>query len=234
MVAGPSVVHRALDGRRYRLTSSLDLSAPCTSVVEVSAGARVHELTAGVAALGEELAAAAGASLEEELSYQGGRLRLGRASRYDPAVRLSETVLVAVWQGRQYCLVTQLYGGSPADVLALLRRLPITEHDDGIALGTGAGVRLSRPASVLKQVPGLGLLEITQLTPELARTLPRWRGVSTAAGELFRDELGDGTPYFVLAGRDTWATVVPVAGGDGRAAERVPAMAELLELAAVG
>jgi hypothetical protein len=143
-------------------------------------------------------------------------------------------VLVAVWQGRRYCLVTQLYGGSAADVLALLRGLPITEHDDGIALGTGDGVRFARPASVLKQVPGLGLLEITRLTPELARTLPRWRGVNTAAGELFRDELGDGTPYFVLAGRDTWATVVPLAGVDGRAAEAVPAMAELLELASVG
>lgn len=234
MAAEASVVHRALDGRRYRLAGRLDLSEPFTSTIEVNIGTRVHELTGGVAALGEELAAATGARLDEELSYRDGLLRIGRASRYDPVIRLTETVLVAVWQGRRYCLVTQLYGGSAADVLALLRGLPITEHDDGIALGTGDGVRFARPASVLKQVPGLGLLEITRLTPELARTLPRWRGVSTAAGELFLDELGDGTPYFVLAGRDTWATVVPLASADNRAAERVPALAELLELATVG
>lgn len=226
------VVHRALDGRRYRLAGALDLGQPFTSVVEIATGGRVHELTAGPARLGEEVAAASGApGFDEELSFQGGRLRLGRARHYDGGTRLVENVLVAAWQGQRYCLVVHLYGGATPDALALLRTVRIAEHEDGLTLTPSGGASFAGPATVIKRVPRLGLLEVSPLTAQHARTLPSWQGVAMSAGELFRDSLGDGSPYFVLAGRDTWTTVMPLAD---TTVDDVPALAGRLELQTVG
>lgn len=231
MAAEANVIHRALDDRRFRLAGALNLDQPFTSVVEVVIGGRVHELTAGPAGLGDDVAAASGVTrLDEELSYQGGRLRLGRARHYDGVTRLVEDVLCVVWQGARYCLVTHLYGGTAADALALLRTMRIVEHEDGVAL-TPSGGSFAGPATVIKQVPRLGLLELSPLTARHTRTLPSWQGVATRAGELFRDTLGDGSPYFVLAGRDTWATVLPLAD---TAVDDVPALADRLVLQTVG
>jgi len=232
MAAEASVVHRALDGRRFRLAGSLDLGQPFTSVVEVRLGGRGYELTAGPLGLDEEIASAVGVpGLDEELSYRGGVLRIGRASRYDGGIRLVENLLVAAWQGRRYCLVTQLYRASSADALVLMRGLGITEHEDGLSLAPGGGAVFGGPASVIKRVPRFGLLELSPLTAELASRLPRWQGVATTAGELFRDDLGDGSPYFVLAGRDTWATLVPLAD---TAVDEVAALADRLDVQTVG
>ena len=234
MAAEATVTHRGLDGRRFELSGMLDLSQPCTSAVTVTAGGRVHELTAGPAALGAELAAALGVErFGEELTLQGGRLLIGRASHFDAGIRLTEDVLVAVWHGRRYCLVTRMYRATTADAVGLLRTLRITEHDDGIALrpDAGAGTAFAEPATVTKQVPGLGLLEVSARTARHARALPDWQGVRTRAGELFQDTLGNGKPYFVLAGADTWVTVMPLAD---TVVGRLPALADRLALRAVG
>jgi hypothetical protein len=213
-VTETAVAHRAMDGRRYLLSGPLDLTAPFTSVVELTIAGRTQEFTAGSVGLAGELARELGSDgFDEELSYQGGALLTARATAYDPQIRLSEDRLVAAWRGRRYCFVTQLYGASTADLLALLRTMRIEEHDDGLVVrpDTRAGSRFAAPASVIKEVPGLGLLDMTPLTAEHERQLPAWRGLPTRAGELFRDTLADGRPYFVLAAADTWMTVLPLA-----------------------
>jgi hypothetical protein len=228
------VSHRALDGRRFQLSGPLDLSQPFTSVVGITVDGRLHELTAGPVGLGEELARAVGVeALDEELAFQGGTVRIGRARHYDAGIRLTEDVLVAVWQGRRYCVVLRLYRASTADAVGLLRTLRITEHDDGIALTPDprSGTEFADAATVTKQVPGLGLLELSARTAAHAGTLPGWRGVSTKAGELFQDTLGNGSPYFVLAGQDTWVTVLPLAD---TVVDQLPAIADRLALRAVG
>ncbi|MGN9891662.1 hypothetical protein [Micromonospora sp. L31] len=212
--AEASVAHRAMDGRRFRLTGPLDFSAPFTSVVELAIAGRRHEFTAGSVGLADEMAQALGVDdFDEKLTYQGGTLLTARARSYDAQIRLTEDRLVAAWRGRRYCFLTQLYGASTAQLLAMLRTLRITEHDDGVIVrpDTRAGSRFAAPATVLKQVPGLGLLDMTPLTAERTRQLPSWRGLRTGAGELFRDTLSDGQPYFVLAAADTWVTVLPLA-----------------------
>ncbi|HEX5597261.1 MAG TPA: hypothetical protein VFX61_14780 [Micromonosporaceae bacterium] len=212
--AAAPVAHRAMDGRRFLLSGPLDFSEPFTSVVELAIAGRQHEFTAGPAGLAEELAQALGGTgFDEELNYQGGALLMARVRSYDAQIRLSEDRLVAAWRGRRYCFVTQLYGASTADLLAMLRTLRITEHDDGVVVrpDARAGSRFASPATVIKQVPGLGLLDMAPLTAERARQLPSWRGLRTRAGELFRDTLSDGKPYFVLAAADTWVTVLPLA-----------------------
>lgn len=212
--AEASVVHRAMDGRRFLLSGPLDFSAPFTSVVELTIAGRQHEFTAGSVGLADELAQALGyTDFDEELTYQGGTLLTARVTSYDAQVQLDEDRLVAAWRGRRYCFLTQLYGASTADLLAVLRTLRIAEHDDGVVVrpDTRAGSRFAAPATVIKEVPGLGLLDMTPLTAERARQLPSWRGLRTRAGELFRDTLSDGKPYFVLAAADTWVTVLPLA-----------------------
>jgi hypothetical protein len=225
-----SVAHRAIDGRRFLLSGPLDFSAPFTSVVELAIAGRPLEVTAGSVGLADELAQALGVTgFDEELNYQGGVLLTARSTTYDPQIRLSEDRLVAAWRGRRYCFVTQMYGASTADLLAMLRTLRIAEHNDGLAVrpDTRAGSRFAAPATVIKQVPGLGLLDMTPLTAERARQLPSWRGLRTRAGELFRDTLSDGKPYFVLAAADAWVTVLPL---PDTALDRVPDLVDRLRV----
>lgn len=211
--AEAAVAHRSLDGRRFFLSGPLDLSRPATSVLDVVIRGRLHEFTAGPAALGAEVAAALGsAGFDEELSYAGGRLLVGRARPYDSRIRLVEDVVVAVWLGGDHALITQLYGMSTAHLLAILRSVRITVHDDGLALAPAGDAAFAGPATVVKEVPALGLLETSPLTADHARTLPAWSGRPTPAGELFTDTLSSGDPFFVLATADSWTTVVPLAG----------------------
>jgi hypothetical protein len=219
-----------MNGRRFVLNGELDFSAPFTSVVELTIAGRSHELTAGSVELADDLARELGVTdFDEELSYQGGTLLTARATSYDPQIRLTEDRLVAAWRGRRYCFITQLYGASTADLLTVLRTFRIVEHPDGLVVrpDARAGSRWAAPASVIKEVPGLGLLEMTQLTAERTRQLPSWRGRPTRAGELFRDTLSDGKPYFVLAATSAWVTVLPLAD---TVVDRIPDLVERLRV----
>jgi len=229
-----SVTHRALDGRRFQLSGPLDLGLPFTSVVEVTIGGRRYELTAGAAGLDDDVVQALGApGFDEELRYQGGTLRTVRTTPFDPQIRLREDRLVAAWRGARYCLLMQMYRASTADLLAVLRTMRIDEDADGLAVRPSAasGSDFATPATVLKQIPGLGLLEMSPMTAEHARRLPRWSGQVTGSGELFRDSLADGSPYFVLSTDDTWSTLVPLAD---TVLDRVPALLGRLRLQTAG
>jgi hypothetical protein len=207
------VVHRSLDGVRFEIGGDLDLAEPSTSVLDVAVGGRLYELTAGAAGLAAEVAAsvhhAGRPDFDEELSFAGGSLRLARSTPFDGRTGLVEDVLVAAWVGERHCLVSQWYGASTADVLGVLRTLRITEHDDGLTVRPAGGLVPNGPATVIKQVPELGLLELCPLTRAHLRTLPAWAGRATAAGDLYQDTLSNGQPFYLLAGTDTWATVVP-------------------------
>jgi hypothetical protein len=83
-----------------------------------------------------------------------------------------------------------------------------------MALRPTSGSAVVAPATVVKEVPSLGLLEMTVPTAPQATRLPDWKGTATRSGELFSDRLSNGDPYFVLAGTDTWTTVLPLADTD--------------------
>jgi len=221
-----TVVHRALDGRRYELTGSLDLGHPSTSSVRVTVRGRMYELVAGMSGLAAEVAAALGVSgFDEELRFADGTLLIGRAHRVEPGSRIAEDILLAVWRGRRHCLISHFYGISTATAVEVLDTLGITEHDDGIALRPTAGSAVVSPAAVVKEVPSLGLLELTVSSAPQATRLPDWKGRATRSGELFSDRLSNGDPYFVLAGADTWTTVLPLADTD---LARVPELVDRL------
>ncbi|MEH1016404.1 hypothetical protein V6U90_25280 [Micromonospora sp. CPCC 206060] len=228
------MAHRAVDGRRFLLDGSLDLSAPFTSVADVTISGRLHEFTAGSIGLADDVARALGVdTFDEELTYQGGALLTARTRPYDRQIQLTEDRLVAVWRGRRHCFFTEMYGSSTTDLLGVLRTLRVEEHDDGLTLHptSKVGAEFVAPATVLKEVPGLGLLEMAPLTKQRAGQLPSWRGLQTQAGELFRDVLPDGKPYFVLATADTWLSLVPFADTD---VAEVPALVNRLRVQTAG
>ncbi|CAM3158997.1 hypothetical protein [Stackebrandtia soli] len=230
-MAEPSTVtHRALDGVAYTLSGDLDLTRPATSVAEVVAAGRVHEFTMGIDSLGDDLAAALGIDeFDSELSFNDGVLRTAVTTEYDPQTQLVEHPLLVVWQGKHHCLVTRLYRASVSDALGLLRTLGIREEADGLSLtpDASAGTVFAGPATIIKEVPRLGLLEMAAPTAEQTAQLPPWKGVPVSGGELYRDTLADGRPFFVLSTQEVWATLVPLADAE---ADDVPTLAERLTL----
>lgn len=129
-----------------------------------------------------------GAPLDEEYEYGGGRLRVGYTEQMD-GVGLYRTRL-GVWEGARWSLSAHLSGTSTtADLLALLDAFQIAEHDEGPALAPrDKETSLAEAPSVLKQLPGVGLVTVEPMTREVARALPRWQGRAVRGGELFRDD----------------------------------------------
>ncbi|GAA2921160.1 hypothetical protein ACYCCF_02565 [Streptomyces argenteolus] len=233
-MAASFVTHRALDGGTYHLEGDIDLQAPCTSAVEVVAGGRLVEFTAGPASLGDDVAASLGIGApESELTFQKGTLRIFQSVEREPRSGLVERPSLVVWRGERHSLVTRLYGTGVAEVLGLLRSVRIGKSEYGLTLqpDPSAGSAFARPATLIKEVPGLGLLELSRRTKEHTAQLPPWKGVAVASGELFRDTLSDGSPFFVLVSTAIWATVVPLASTP---VERVPDLVGRLTLRHTG
>jgi hypothetical protein len=107
-----------------------------------------------------------------------------------------------------------MYNAKPADAVRLFQVLGVTEHDDGITVASLNAKRagIAEPADVAKEVPGVGLLEITALTKTTARRLPAWSGARLPHGELFRDTLDDDSTYFLFATPSAMVTVLPHKG----------------------
>jgi hypothetical protein len=225
-----AAVHRALDGVQFHLDGDLDLSCPATSVAEVVIGDRLHEFTAGPPTLGRDVAATVGIdAFTEQLGYHGGTLHTATKRIFDDQALLVEELLIGAWQGTRHALVTQLYRGSTAELLGILRALNVSEHEDGVSLkpDSKAGCQFANPATIMKEIPGLGLLELSTPTNDRRRQLAGLDSKTTANGELFADWLTDGSPYFILEAPGVWMTVVPLAGNG---AERVPALVDRLHV----
>jgi hypothetical protein len=201
-----------LDGYRFKISGDHDLTLPFTSVTRYAVDGRIHELTSG-----DRHAASAWAEdlgihhFEDEFSVQGGRLRTARVTHYDQRVGLEDHLLAVMWEGRKYSLFVPMYSARAADAVRLFQVLRITEHDDGISVASRDPKRagIAEPAEVAKEIPDIGLLEITALTRTTARRLPAWAGAQVPSGELFRDTLDDDSTYFLLATSSAMVTVLP-------------------------
>lgn len=206
------VVHRALDGYRFLISGDLDLTHPYTSVARFAVDGRIYEFTSG-----DRRAATAWTDdlgirhFDDEFSIQGGRLRTARVTHYDKRVGLEDHLLAVVWEGRDFSMFIPMYGASATDAVRIFGLLKLTEHADGLTVASRNPRRagIAEPADVIKEVPGLGLLEITALTKTTARRLPGWSGARLPTGELFRDTLEDDTTYFLLATPSAMVTVLP-------------------------
>ncbi|WP_119730948.1 hypothetical protein [Thermomonospora amylolytica] len=215
------VIHRTLDGTVVRLTGDLDLSAPYSSVIRLGFVRRLHELTSVDRAFVVDWVRTLGVKrLTEEYRMQGGRLRIGAGAVRDESLADfparqeragTERVLAAVWEGRRHAVCAHFYHARPADAIRLFAAVQITEYPEGVALipRTRHGAVIAETASLAKDIPGIGLLEISPLNRETARLLPAHRGTRLRTGELYRDTHVDGGVYFVMATPTAVVTVLP-------------------------
>jgi hypothetical protein len=207
-----SVMHRALDGAAATFQSSLPLDRPFTSVVNVRVHEHLQEFTAGPRGLGRAVAADHGiAHFDETYSFQGGRLSLGEVDTYDPGLKLAARFRLAVWEGERCSIHTHAYDQESSDLIRILRRFIFVEDELGVAIQPRDRGRtpFDDNASILKEIPGLGLLEVTGRTAATSVALPAWRGTRTAGGELFRDTVDNRQDYFVLVSPEMKATIIP-------------------------
>jgi hypothetical protein len=212
VAANAEVAHRALDGMRFVYRSgSADLSHPGMSVAKVTVNGVLRGFTSGPLRAGALLAERLGVTFDQELTTQGGRLRIGQVIQRDEAGRATDRLVLAVWDGREYSVFTHLYDGGHVEALALVNAVRITERADGIVITPREEARAAfdDAARSVKWIPGLGTVEAARLDAKRVKALPSWQGAQVPAGELFRDSLGNGTSYLVLATSTAVVTVVP-------------------------
>ncbi len=222
-----SVVHRALDGYRYQISGDFDLTLPFTSVARYAIDGGLYELASG----GHEIAAGWTGDLgvhrfDDEFSLPNGRLRTARVTEYDRRSGLEDRLLAVVWQGRRFSMFIPMYNAKAADAVRVFQLLGVTEHDDGVTVASRNPRRagIAEPAELAKEVPGVGLLEMTALTKTTARRLPSWSGARLPHGELFRDTLDDDSTYFLLATKSAMVTVLPHEGETAKVPARISSL----------
>jgi hypothetical protein len=222
-----SVVHRALDGYRFHISGELDLTQPFTSVGRYAVDGGLYELTSGEHGVATGWTGDLGIQrFEDEFSTQNGRLRTARVIDYDKRSGLEDQLLAVVWQGRRFSMFIPMYNARPADAVHVFQLLGVTEHDDGLTVTSRNPKRagIAEPAQLAKEVPDLGLLEMTALNKTTARRLPAWRGARLPHGELFRDTLDDESTYFLLATPSAMVTVLPHDGETAKVPARIGAL----------
>lgn len=206
------VVHRALDGYRFQISGKVDLSRPFTSVARYAVDGGLYELTSGEHDAAKGWTGDLGIQrFDDEFSLRNGRLRTARVTDYDKRSGLEDQLLAVVWEGRNFSMFIPMYNAKPADAVHVFQLLGVTEHDDGLTVAPTNPKRagIAEPAELAKEVPGIGLLEMTALTKTTARRLPSWSGAKLPHGELFRDTLDDDSAYFLLATPSAIVTVLP-------------------------
>jgi hypothetical protein len=212
------VKHLALDGSVVTIDTSdgLDLQRPASSIGVYSVDGIEREFTGSHRDFGRDVAADVGLVLDEEYALQGGTFLAGSVTQVWPEIGdagdpITSLLRLGVWEGDQYSLHAHIYGGDGLDLIDLFNRFTIIETDLGIQLlpgSPGAGTSAREP-SLLKDVPGVGLLDIIALTTREVRALPRWQGTRVRGGELFLSEVDGRGRYYVLVGGSARTAVLP-------------------------
>lgn len=214
-----TITHVAIDAGRVTITSGADLSAIATSAGRYSVDGIVREVTTQPAGFFPVLAAAEGLEPTEEYQYRGGILRLGRAVHADPVSGTQRVDTTAVWDTGGASLAVTTSDLTTDTLLALLDRFDLRPAPEGLAVLPANGLTWYDAPQLVKELPGLGLLEIVPLSNDTAGSLPSWPGTGVAGGELYRDELAPGVPYLVLVTETARVNVLPDEGAIEAATE---------------
>lgn len=201
-----TAAHAGIDGSVVTIEAgALDAGMQASSVAVFTIDGRWQEFTASYLDFGAEVADDLGVRLAESYRFQGGTLRLGSTMVRFPATETTaaqtDLLHLGVWEGRDFSVHTHLYNGAAHDLIQIFERFHIIEQPLGIRLVPTQPQRtpLAKEPMVLREVPDVGLLQITPLTPRVARTVPKWRGTQLAGGELYRGQR-PGDLHFVLVG----------------------------------
>jgi hypothetical protein len=199
----------------------IDLSAVATSTVRYQDASFVRELTTAPA----DAVVTLPFSIDEEYAHAGGEVLIGHRTEEDPSIRSRREDAVAVWRGATFALLVMESGGTADGLLAVLEGLSLDERPDGLAIESPH--LLPATTKLVKELPAIGLAEVSPLVPEVAQTLPRWEGTEVRGGELYRDEARPGAPVLLLVGETSASTLLRDAGGP-EADAATAASAELL------
>lgn len=224
-----SITYRALDSGLVHLEAQSGLGPASSQVVARSRQRRVSALSLASAAAGfaEGLALqpelGRDVALVHELELQGGWLRIWSGLQPIEAdgleyvdveadgTRHPAPVHFAGWTAGGYDLLVTRYSGQAEDFFTLLDDFALSATPEGLAC-----VPLDRrmfwfvqPASVIVDVPGVGVLEVFERVGNKARSVPRHRGTSVAGGELFVGQRGSDHQWFLHVGDSTVSYMSP-------------------------
>lgn len=206
--------YTVLDGSGVTLEGAVDLSVPPVVAAVWSVNGRARQFVAGPRENAESFARSLGVVVfDEEFGFGEGSLLLGSDVLFDAITGITAERRWAVWRGTSWSLYTHIVGdreSSPGLSNALIARLNQFDIEE-----LSAGMRLSardsqatpmlgqsRQPTVWKQVPGIGTLDIYELTDWHRDRLPSWRGEPVHGGDLYSvgdSELDDGTHQSLLA-----------------------------------
>lgn len=213
----------ALDGGRVEIGTSLRLGPEsCNAGAELrDLGIKYQHLLSGPLGLARHYALSPqlseGMQLTQEFAFQGGTLWLGSGvqlagadgARYgelapDGQLRPAP-VHMAAWEGDAHSLLLFRYTGQSIDLLHILDHFVITDTPQGITAiprDPASTFYVSGP-KVTVDIPDFALLDVRQLTPQLARELPRASGTQVPGGELFVRNRNEESRHLVLVGPST-------------------------------
>ncbi|MGH9150269.1 MAG: hypothetical protein ACRD0F_08005 [Acidimicrobiales bacterium] len=213
------VEHLAIDGSLVSVEADADLSSDVTAAgwAMVPAMMRAHPFAsfpAGHSSRLEDAVRSDRADVQvgpaEEYAMKGGTLRVAQVEL--PAATGGARVLtVGAWEGQYGCLTTSISRAHPASLVEVFDTLDFDESRRGLRIKSRV-LPQPRPPEVLKEIPGVGLLNIRPATSTELEACPRARGALARHGELFRIRATSNALMFITA--TAVVRVDPLAGSD--------------------
>ncbi|MEX2459513.1 MAG: hypothetical protein WD770_11090 [Actinomycetota bacterium] len=206
-----------------------------TCITTYRIGSDLQEFTSGLresAGMATERLLGIG-QLDEEYPVQQGLLRTGSRSYFDPDSEADVVIRGMAWEGQRTSIFTWLQtarspdqgdafvpqvGPTATDVLTLLEKFDISEVGDpagAIMRPVSSDTSLDSGPTLVRYVPGIGLLEIHPASDPSPPMVPPWQGTALPGGQLYVDKMGpQRLPYFVLVSTTNTTVIVPNAEAD--------------------
>ena len=187
------IEHLALDGSVIGIEAQTDLStgATATGWAIVPSLMQAHPFTICPAGHSQAIADHAMAAFPgmnivstTDYSVKGGTLRVAEVE-FPTATGGVRTLTIGAWEGQAGCLTTSLVGSAADRLVEVFDTLRFRERVRGLAIDSPVIPR-PRVPEVIKEVPGIGILNIQPALSSVLERIPRTRGKATNHGELFR------------------------------------------------
>lgn len=188
---------RAIDGGTVEIASAtLEVGDPGWTTFSVFSGfGDAQEFGAGNGEFGHELVARDGIGFSENYTLSdGASFKVGRLVQTDPVLGFTEEVRLGVRFGADSSVKSEVYDGASSDLISMFNAFTVPETLAGAVLVpndptvTKISKNSARAPELNQHVPGLGLLEIVQRTPEQEWQVPTEAGAPVAGGQLYVDE----------------------------------------------
>jgi hypothetical protein len=221
------VVHRALDGARVEIRSSLPesilslgqdgtTSFVCYDVGSPLTGVTRREFSGGSAAFQTFHADALEVTLSERYTLGSGTLRAGSKVDLDSETGVASAFHLGVWEERVSAFI---HHGRQADLVQLFRRFAFHDTPEGpwMQARPGADAVLvrdeSHPPCIAKPIRTLGLLQVHPMHPRF-ETPPRAsiRAESDAGTRVYVERGGTGDTRVLLVGPTAVSRLLPHEG----------------------